>query len=136
VAKVGGFTHMSESTVKREGLCSGGLGCSNAAKILPLLAAFFIEFADRIRPHMHSAKLAVTGGFRTLAGMQKALNERSCDIIGVARPLTAEPAFSAEIIEGRISAARTNKVPPPLQTPASIIQISQVRAEHFDPVLR
>jgi 2,4-dienoyl-CoA reductase-like NADH-dependent reductase (Old Yellow Enzyme family) len=42
------FAHTKESTRKRE--------------------AFFIEFADRIRPNLKHAKLCVTGGFRTLKG--------------------------------------------------------------------
>jgi 2,4-dienoyl-CoA reductase-like NADH-dependent reductase (Old Yellow Enzyme family) len=42
------FAHKKESTRKRE--------------------AFFIEFADRLRPHLKDAKLCVTGGFRSLDG--------------------------------------------------------------------
>lgn len=83
------FEHKKESTKKRE--------------------AFFVEFAEQIRPALKSAKLAVTGGFRTKRAMEQALGERSCDIVGLARPLTAEPYLIKEMIEGKKDAARENK---------------------------
>lgn len=83
----GAFSHKKDSTIKRE--------------------AFFIEFADRIRsfaslcrscfslsrsvsltfvffvfipgPTLKTAKLAVTGGFRSVGPMEEALAEKSCD---------------------------------------------------------
>lgn len=38
-------------------------------------SAFFIEFVARIRPHLKTYKLAVTGGFRSLTAMASAIRE-------------------------------------------------------------
>ncbi|CEQ38980.1 SPOSA6832_00481, partial [Sporobolomyces salmonicolor] len=72
------------------------------------------------------AKLAVTGGFRSKAAMEKALEEHSCDIVGLARPLTAEPYLVKELIEGKKSAAKDNKVDGSMQTATSIAQIGAI----------
>lgn len=40
--------------------------------------------------------------------------------------MTAEPAFSADIISGKIDAARENKVDPSVQTATSVYQIGQI----------
>ena len=58
--------------------------------------------------------------------MEQAIKDKSCDIIGLARPLTAEPAFSNDILSGQIEAARENKVDPSVQTVTSIYQIGQI----------
>lgn len=82
---------------------------------------------DRIRPHLSNAKLAVTGGFRSLAAMNEALSAKSCDIVGVARPLTAEPALSRDLCDGKSQGAKENLVPSAIQTGSSIAQIKEVR---------
>ncbi|KAL8276945.1 hypothetical protein RQP46_010673 [Phenoliferia psychrophenolica] len=106
LAKNGGFVHLKESTIKRE--------------------AFFIEFADRIRPHLSTAKLCVTGGFRSVSGMAKALRDKSADLVGLARPLTAEPFLCKDIIASKTAGAKENKIPVPLQTASSNVQIVQM----------
>ncbi|OAV99974.1 hypothetical protein PTTG_01422 [Puccinia triticina 1-1 BBBD Race 1] len=83
------FEEKKESTLKREG--------------------FFVEFADRIRPHLSGASvLAVTGGFRTLEGMASALSskDRTCDVVGLARPLIFEPHFVADLLAGKTKQAQ------------------------------
>ncbi|OAV99977.1 hypothetical protein PTTG_01421 [Puccinia triticina 1-1 BBBD Race 1] len=83
------FEEKKESTLKREG--------------------FFLEFADRIRPHLSGASvLAVTGGFRTLDGMASAVSskDRTCDVIGLARPLVFEPHFVADLLAGKTKKAK------------------------------
>lgn len=105
------FEHKKESTIKREG--------------------YFIEFAENIRPHLSNAALAVTGGFRSKEAMEKAVAEKSTDsvyffeyssirlgtdlilfseVIGLGRPLCAEPFFCKDILSGKITEARANKV--------------------------
>ncbi|KAL7416323.1 NADH oxidase [Mrakia frigida] len=102
----GAFSHKKDSTIKRE--------------------AFFIEFADRIRPTLKTAKLAVTGGFRSVGPMEEALAEKSCDFIGLARPLTADPFFCKDIISGAQLHAAENKVNPSMQTATSVYQIKTI----------
>lgn len=100
------FLHKKESTIKRE--------------------AFFLEFADRIRPGLKNAKLAVTGGFRSKTAMNQALAEKSCDIVGLGRPLTAEPDLPAAMIAGTSTGARENHVPTAMQTGSSIMQLKEI----------
>ena len=99
------FHHVKESTKKRE--------------------AFFIEFAEQIRPLLSKTKVYVTGGLRSASGMALAISEGSCDGIGIGRPLAAEPYLCREVLEGRVNGAIENFVPMPLNTQASGTQIHQ-----------
>lgn len=101
------FYHQRESTRKRE--------------------AFFIEFADLIRPGLTKTKLFVTGGFRTVGAMVRALD--TIDGIGLARPLTLEPTLCANILAGRVQGAIVQKLDQDslqLTTVAAGVQIRQL----------
>ena len=67
--------------------------------------AFFLDYAEKIRANV-SIPLMVTGGFRTLKGMNNALESGVCDVIGIARPLCGDPNSASDIIERKI-----NKLP-------------------------
>lgn len=103
-----GFEHKKESTVKRE--------------------SFFLEFSDRIRPHLTTARLAVTGGFRSTAGMTKAIDEKSCDIVGLARPLCGEPYLCKELISQEKSKAKSphEELPKAIEIAACIVQLHNI----------
>ena len=62
--------------------------------------AYFLEFAEKIREHVQ-CKLMVTGGFRTAAGMNAALESGACDFIGMARPFAVEPDVTNRLIAGQ-----------------------------------
>ena len=62
--------------------------------------AYFLEFAEKIREHVQ-CKLMVTGGFRTVAGMNAALESGACDFIGMARPFAVEPDVTNRLIAGQ-----------------------------------
>ncbi|KAF2150076.1 FMN-linked oxidoreductase [Myriangium duriaei CBS 260.36] len=100
------FHHVKESTKARE--------------------AYFIEFAEMIRPHLTQTKVYVTGGFRTAAGMVRALEAEACDGIGIGRPLAAEPYLCKELLSGQVSGALENKVPAALHIPAGGTQLHQI----------
>jgi len=100
------FDHKKESTKRRE--------------------AFFIEFADRMRPNIKSAKLAVTGGFRSADAMAEALNGKSCDIIGMGRPLTLETDLSDLLATGKSKAAKKNLTNEPTQTASSYYALGEI----------
>jgi 2,4-dienoyl-CoA reductase-like NADH-dependent reductase (Old Yellow Enzyme family) len=53
--------------------------------------AYFLDYANQIRKGGLKVPLMVTGGFRTGAAMAEALDGGGVDLIGVARPLCAEP---------------------------------------------
>ncbi|KAI9838373.1 MAG: hypothetical protein M1819_005641 [Sarea resinae] len=65
--------------------------------------AFFMEFAEQITPVLSKTKSYITGGFRTVSAMVDAL--KSCDGIGLGRPLAQEPRFCADLLAGRVTGA-------------------------------
>lgn len=100
------FEHKKESTKARE--------------------AYFIEFAEMIRPHLKKTKVYVTGGFRTASGMAQAVSQNACDGVGIGRPLAAEPYLCKELLSGKTGGAIENFVPLPQNTQASGTQLHQV----------
>jgi hypothetical protein len=100
------FEHKKDSTKKRE--------------------AYFIEFAEMIRPHLKKTKVYVTGGLRSAAGMVSAIGGGACDGVGIGRPLASEPYFCKDILQGKINGALENLVPLPLNTQSSGTQLHQI----------
>lgn len=84
------FHHERESTKKRE--------------------AFFLKFAEKIVPALTKTKAYVTGGFKTVGAMVKALD--TVDGVGLGRPLTQEPRLCKDILEGRVKGAIAQKLDP------------------------
>ncbi|WP_329416829.1 NADH:flavin oxidoreductase/NADH oxidase family protein [Acinetobacter indicus] len=62
--------------------------------------AYFLEFAERIRQEVR-CHLMVTGGFRTVQGMNTALTSGACDFIGIARPFAVEPDLAHRLLAGQ-----------------------------------
>ncbi|KAF4976015.1 hypothetical protein FZEAL_7271 [Fusarium zealandicum] len=60
--------------------------------------SFFLEFAREMRAKLPNMPLMVTGGFRTRAGMEAALNEGACDLIGIGRPAILNPSLPLNTI--------------------------------------
>ncbi|KAF2832598.1 FMN-linked oxidoreductase [Ophiobolus disseminans] len=60
--------------------------------------AFFIEFAQAVRAKFRDLPLMVTGGFRSRHGMEAALADNCCDLIGVARPAVMNPLLPRTLI--------------------------------------
>jgi 2,4-dienoyl-CoA reductase-like NADH-dependent reductase (Old Yellow Enzyme family) len=83
-----GFEHKRESSRKRE--------------------AFFLDFADSIVPGLKKTKTYVTGGFKTVGAMVKALE--TVDGCGLARPVSQEPRLCRDILEGKVTGAIDQKI--------------------------
>jgi 2,4-dienoyl-CoA reductase-like NADH-dependent reductase (Old Yellow Enzyme family) len=77
------FAHRRESTKKRE--------------------SFFLDFAREIVPGLTKTRSYVTGGFKTLGAMVKALD--TVDGVGLARPVCQEFHLSADLLEGKVKGA-------------------------------
>ena len=77
------FAHKKESTKKRE--------------------SFFLDFAEVITPALKKTKTYITGGFKTVGAMVKALDV--VDGVGLARPVCQEPRFCSDILSGKIKGA-------------------------------
>lgn len=63
--------------------------------------AYFLDYAERIRA-VAQMPLMVTGGFRTRAGMEAALQENACDLIGIGRPLCTHTDVAGALLRGDI----------------------------------
>lgn len=68
--------------------------------------AYFLEFAERLRTRS-TIPLMVTGGFRSRDGMDAALADQVCDVIGMARPLCVKPELPQELIDGITDRAKS-----------------------------
>jgi 2,4-dienoyl-CoA reductase-like NADH-dependent reductase (Old Yellow Enzyme family) len=84
-AWMGTDKHRRETTIKRE--------------------SFFQEFSEKIKPAIKNAIVYVTGGFRTVAGMIRAINENSTDGIGLGRPATQDFDLPSKLINGSYQSA-------------------------------
>ena len=62
--------------------------------------AYFLDFAEKIRKEV-KCHLMVTGGFRTVVGMNAALDSGACEFIGIARPLAVETDLTDRLIAGQ-----------------------------------
>jgi len=65
--------------------------------------AYFLDYATAIR-RVARMPLMVTGGFRSRAAMEAAL-EQDCDMIGVGRPLCWQPDFPRRLLAGAVDHA-------------------------------
>jgi 2,4-dienoyl-CoA reductase-like NADH-dependent reductase (Old Yellow Enzyme family) len=60
--------------------------------------AYFARFAPEMRRHLKRARLMVTGGFRTVRGMEDAITNDGVDLIGLGRPLALYPDAPAALL--------------------------------------
>ncbi|KAI1722093.1 NADH:flavin oxidoreductase / NADH oxidase family domain-containing protein [Ditylenchus destructor] len=82
------FNHLSDTTRARE--------------------AFFLEFAKEIKPAVKNSVVYLTGGFRTVPAMVKAIEDGVTDAIGLGRPIGAELDLPAKILAGKVQSAKRN----------------------------
>lgn len=71
--------------------------------------AYFLAFAEKVRG-LITTPLMVTGGFRSVAGMNAALNSGALDIIGLARLLAIDPDAPALLLAGQDSPQRVRPI--------------------------
>jgi 2,4-dienoyl-CoA reductase-like NADH-dependent reductase (Old Yellow Enzyme family) len=64
--------------------------------------AMFLEYAKSIKA-VARMPIMVTGGFRTLAGMEAALAGGHTDMIGLARPFCLDPGFPVQMFAGQLT---------------------------------
>jgi 2,4-dienoyl-CoA reductase-like NADH-dependent reductase (Old Yellow Enzyme family) len=113
----GGFTEEESmrvvSALEAEGVAllevSGGTYESAAMFAEPRAStrereAFFLSYAERVRKTT-SMPILLTGGFRSREGMDAALASGAIDVVGLARPLAAEPDLPARLLDGRATRA-------------------------------
>ena len=91
--------------------------------------AYFLEYAQDIRKAV-SLPLMVTGGFRTREGIEDALQSNVCQIVGIGRPLCADPYCIKKMIAGELeilpSFEKTLSLGPSILSPSSPFTIITV----------
>ena len=91
--------------------------------------AYFLEYAKNIREAV-SLPLMVTGGFRSKDGIEKAMQSNICQIVGVGRPLCADPHCIRKMINGKLEVLpafeKTLSLGPWIFSPSSPITLVQV----------
>lgn len=68
--------------------------------------AYFLEYAADMAKAVKNTPLMVTGGFRTVDGMNEALSSGDADVVGIARPLCVEADLPQQMMDGRVSEAK------------------------------
>jgi 2,4-dienoyl-CoA reductase-like NADH-dependent reductase (Old Yellow Enzyme family) len=71
--------------------------------------AYFIDFAEKVRAAV-KVPLMVTGGFRSVAGMNGALRSGSLDVIGLARLMVIDPDAPRTLLQGKDSKQRVRPI--------------------------
>lgn len=66
--------------------------------------AYFLDYAAKVRP-LAAMPLMITGGFRSRAGMEEALQAGSLDVVGLARPLCVVPDLGRKLLDGSLADA-------------------------------
>ena len=61
--------------------------------------AFFIDFAEKVRAQVKTP-LMVTGGFRSVEGMNQALGSDAFDVVGIARLMAIDPDAPKYLLAG------------------------------------
>lgn len=86
----------------------GAIGDERTAEEMPKAdstrqrEAYFLEYAAAIR-QVATMPMMVTGGFRTLEGMELAMIEDNIDVIGLGRPLCTDPDVPKRLLTGELS---------------------------------
>ncbi len=62
--------------------------------------AYFVDFAKAMRVELSTMTLMVTGGFRSRAAMEHALESGATDLVGIARPLCGQPDGCRALLAG------------------------------------
>jgi len=60
--------------------------------------AFFLEFAKILRKEFPEVPLMVTGGFSSRLGLERAVADGDCDLVGLGRPAVTNPLLPNNII--------------------------------------
>jgi 2,4-dienoyl-CoA reductase-like NADH-dependent reductase (Old Yellow Enzyme family) len=66
--------------------------------------AFYMAYAEQVRARS-KLPLMLTGGFRSRAAMEHALQSGAVDLIGLGRPLIVDPDFAQRLLRGDLERA-------------------------------
>ncbi|KAI3394348.1 hypothetical protein diail_2900 [Diaporthe ilicicola] len=92
------FLEVSGGTYEDPLMITGGKDVEEKSDRTKAREAFFLEFAKAIRHKFIDLPLIVTGGFRTRQGMEAAVAEGGCDMVGLGRPAVMNPRLPINLV--------------------------------------
>ncbi|KAJ4418770.1 hypothetical protein N0V82_005335 [Gnomoniopsis sp. IMI 355080] len=92
------FLEVSGGTYEDPKMMQTSIGAEEKSDRTKAREAFFLEFAKSIRSSFPNVPLMVTGGFRTRQGMEAAVVEGGCDLVGIARPAALNPTLPKNVV--------------------------------------
>jgi hypothetical protein len=114
--EISGGSYEQPKMMDMEGLEPGEapvVAASTAAR-----EAYFVDFAKAMKASV-STPMMVTGGFRTSVAMAQALESGGADLIGIGRPMCADPDGPKQLLNGAAGLRRWERelhlLPPPLR---------------------
>ena len=96
--EISGGTYEQPKLMGKEGMEEEE--AQNVAMSTAAREAYFVDFAKAMQDEV-SVPLMVTGGFRTRAAMEQALEMGAADVIGLGRPLCVMPDAPNQLFAGR-----------------------------------
>jgi 2,4-dienoyl-CoA reductase-like NADH-dependent reductase (Old Yellow Enzyme family) len=96
-----------EASSAQAGSAAGATAASKSAPMAESTArreAYFMDYARTMR-RVTTMPVMVTGGFRTLAGMNDALASGELDVIGLGRPMCVDTDLPARLFRGEVTEA-------------------------------
>jgi 2,4-dienoyl-CoA reductase-like NADH-dependent reductase (Old Yellow Enzyme family) len=80
--------------------------------------AFFIQFAHAIRKELPDVLLMVTGGLRSRTGIESAIQDNACDLVGIGRPAVLNTAYPKEVLlNSEVAASEATLTLPKVDVP-------------------
>jgi len=92
---------ISGGTYERPAMIKGGRKKSTTSR-----EAYFLDYIEKARK-MIKTPLMLTGGFRSVSVMEKALEDGNLDVIGLARPFCLYPNLANQIFDGSVERFET-----------------------------
>ena len=92
---------ISGGTYERPAMIKGNRKKSTVSR-----EAYFLDYIEKARK-LIKTPLLLTGGFRTVSVMEKALEDGNLDIIGMARPFCLYPNLANQIFDGSVKKIET-----------------------------
>ena len=90
--------------------------------------AYFLEFAERLRGRT-KMPLMVTGGFRTLSGMEEALKGNALDVIGMGKPFAENPGLPEALFSGASNGVALKAIKMPLPALTSMAEMAWAKTQ-------
>lgn len=84
--------------------------------------AYFLEYAKQIRA-VTRVPLLLTGGLRSAAAMDAVVAAGDVDMVGIARPMAAQPDLPRQLLNGEVEAATPVKIRSPFKRVDDLMQV-------------